>query len=471
MPASILLSASWMQQNSSGAEQWERVSRLLAEEMMNLWKKWIEIFFEHRLQSNGGHCFAIDIQNLLAILPKWEAIRIEEKDESNQTIESKIRVPNQLSIPLQQFLFVCCKQLTVLVPNTLPRQVTVLLADHLIGELVRTYDDMYQQNVTFLSTSQNASLQFYFDLKCLALLFLGGRRNDELHSLTSKYKANIDPFDFEMFHKYINSNVKTMAQRMQHQYGVLIPNVQHLHSVLATISKQINASTEKDPNVLPLCSNEMNTNWFILLPVVMPSKLPPESTMSKSVSSTVDAKIERVCLVQLFEFGHGFLAFLAFSSYRAEMHFDAETQCLRIQRIYILILWLTNILHFNFAANKITTQRHRSNRIIIIITDDTIGRPTKFGQRQIKCSCIFWRNVTGMVPLNESYSTFYQNLLLRILVAWSTTTICNNPHWQRSEIRIFCNKGVSLVVLKIERSLNILALDSTINYVCLWMNR
>lgn len=304
MPASILLSASWMQQNSSCAEQWERVSRLLAEEMINLWKKCIEIFFEHRLQANGGHCFAIEIQNLLAILPKWEAISIEEKDESNQTIESKIRVPNPLSIPLQQFLFACCKELTALVPNTLPRQVTVLLADHLIKELIRTYTDMYQQNVAFFSTSQNASLQFYFDLKCLALLFLGGRRNDELHSLTSKFKANIDPFDFEMFHRYINSNVKSMAQRMQHLYGVLIPNVQHLNSVLATISKQNNAiptTTEKDPNVLPLCSNEMNTNWFILLPIVMPSKFPAETTLSKSTSAPVDAKLERVCWIYLFQ--------------------------------------------------------------------------------------------------------------------------------------------------------------------------
>lgn len=297
MPASILLSASWMQQNSSGAEQWERVSRLLGEEMINVWKKWIEIFIQQRLQSNGGHCFAIEIKNLLIILPKWETITVEEKDESNQPIESKIRVPNQLSIPLQQFLFACCKQLTTLVPNTLPRPVTVLLADHLIGELVRTYTDLYQKNDTFISTSQNASLQFYFDLKCLALLFLGGRRNDDLQSLTSKFKGNIDPFDFEMFHKYMNSNVKTMAQRMQHQYGVLIPNVQHLNSILTSIPKQSNAiqtSTERDPNVLPLCSNETNTNWFILLPVVMPSKVVPDTMLNKSTSSTADMKMEKV---------------------------------------------------------------------------------------------------------------------------------------------------------------------------------
>lgn len=295
MPASILLSASWTQQNTSGIEQWERVSRLFAEETINVWKKWIDIFMKQRLQANGGHCFGTGITNLLAILPKWETIIIEEKDESNQPIESKIRVPNQLSIPLQQFLFDCCKQLTAIVPNTLPRTVTVLLAEQLVGELVRTYTDLYQQNATFITTSQNASLQFYFDSKCLALLFLGGRRNEELHSLTAKFKANIDPFDFEMFHKYMNSNVKTMAQRMQHQYGVLIPNVQHLNSILTSIPKQSNAvsnSIEKDPNVLPLCSNETNTNWFILLPVVTPSKVVSDTMLSKSTST--DAKSEKV---------------------------------------------------------------------------------------------------------------------------------------------------------------------------------
>lgn len=97
-----------------------------------------------------------------------------------------------------------------------------------------------------------------------------------------------------------------MAQRMQHQYGVLIPNVQHLNSVLTSISKQsaaTPASTEKDPNVLPLCSNETNTNWFILLPVVVPSKVVPETTLNKSTSSATDAKTEKVCFANLFRWG------------------------------------------------------------------------------------------------------------------------------------------------------------------------
>lgn len=307
MPASMLLSATFMHDKPSNAEQWDRVSRLLDEEMVNLWKRWIDTFIVQRLQSNGGHCFATDIKNLLAILPKWETISVEEKDDSNQIIASNIRVPNQISLPLQQFLFDCCRQLTKLVPHTLSRQVTALLADRLVTELVHTYTNLYENNASFMATSQNGSLQFYFDLKCVALLFLGGRRHDELDTLTGKFKANIDPFDFEMFHKYINSNIKTMAQRMQHVYGVLLPNVQHLNSILATISKAnaaVPTSIEKDPNVLPLCANETNTHWFIQLPLVVPSKVMHETTMPKSAAPTVRTdKVILFVLTNRMKFG------------------------------------------------------------------------------------------------------------------------------------------------------------------------
>lgn len=277
MPTTLVLANTWNDKNPSSVEQWERVCRLLNDETLNLWKQWINLFINECLSENHGVCFNINIQliNLLRIFPNWETISIEEKDESNQSVESTIRVPSQPSISLQQFLFGCCKQLNTSIPNTLPKQVTTLLMDQLIDRLVFTYNELNAKN-TFVSTNQNASLQFYFDLKFIAIMFLSGRRHEELHAITLKFKSNIDPFDFELFHKYVNGNVKLAAQRMQHQYGTLIPSAQQLSTILATMSKQGNAGAvttqEKDPNVMPLCASGTHTNWFTLLPIVVPTK-------------------------------------------------------------------------------------------------------------------------------------------------------------------------------------------------------
>lgn len=291
---------SWNEQSAASStistEHWDRVCRLLEEESLNLWKQWIELFIAERLESNNGFCFPVKMEliDLLSFLPKWETISVEEKDESNQSIESKIHVPNQPSIPLHQFLFICCRQLNALVPNTLPKSVTLMLVDRLIDFIAATYSQLLATN-DFIATNQNASLQFYFDLKFVTLMLLAGRRHEPIQSLVVSFKGHIDPFDFELFHKYVSNNIKLAAQRMQHHFGVLMPNLQQLNSILSTVSKETIGSTEKDPNVLALCSNDSATHiWFTLLPIVVTTKMTESFDEEKIVSSNVTTKPEKV---------------------------------------------------------------------------------------------------------------------------------------------------------------------------------
>lgn len=273
MPTSLLLSLTWSESLMSqpvapSSEHWDRTCRLLEEESLNLWKRWIDLFVADRLEN--GLCFsvAVNLSNLMTFLPKWEVITVEEKDEANQSVESKIRVPNHPSVPLQQFLFECCRQLNATAPNTLPKHVTVLLTERLVSRIVETYAQLAASE--FVASNQNASLQFYFDLKFVAIMFLGGRKSEELRALTSDFKSHIDPFDFELFHKYVNGNAKAAAQRTQHFFGILIPNSQHLSSILASLPKQaLSTMSERDPNILPLCSTGKNQTWFPLLPIVV----------------------------------------------------------------------------------------------------------------------------------------------------------------------------------------------------------
>lgn len=306
IPTSLLLSLSWNesttvnQQLTPSSEHWDRMCRLLDEESLNLWKRWIELFINDRLQSNNDLCFSIDINvmNLLTILPKWDAITIEEKDESNQSVESKIRIPSHPSIPLQQFLFNCCRQLNNIVPNTLPKQVSILLTEQLVNKIIETYAQLLSKD-DFVKLNQNASLQFYFDMKFISIMLLSGRRCEQLQELIINLKSNIDPFDFELFHKYLNNNVKISAQRMQHHFGILIPNNQHLNSILSSLPKQLNTTiTEKSPNVLPLCSTDSNHTWFTLLPIVVTPKYKEnviEPTVNENIQISDKVKQEKVC--------------------------------------------------------------------------------------------------------------------------------------------------------------------------------
>lgn len=319
LPTTLLMSNTWNESSSiSSVEHWERICRLLDEESINLWKQWIELFIGERLRSNKGLCFDIDINltSLLQLFANWETYTIEEKDESDASVQSTIRIPAHPSIHLQRFLFDSATQLNAQIPQTLPKQVTQLLSERLVDHLSKTYSELAEKN-KFVINNQNASLQLYFDLKFLMLLFGGSsgtainRKNDDIQALAMKFKAVIDPFDFELFHKYVNVNVKSTAQRMQHQYGLLIPSLVPLQTILSsTINKQnLAQAQEKDPNLLPLATTgTTQINWFTLLPIVVPNKssLATSSTENQSKQTNpgqkTATKSEKVSLFQ-FVFG------------------------------------------------------------------------------------------------------------------------------------------------------------------------
>lgn len=301
MPTSLFVSNTWTETtNVSHVEHWERICRLLMEESINLWKIWIDLFLNELLRKQNGLCFSIkvDLMCLLNLFPNWETYTIEEKDETNSTVQSTIRVPAHPSIALQTFLFECCTKLNDKIPETLPKSVTILLMDRLLDCLVNTYTELTEKN-EFILTNQNACLQFYFDLKFLTLLFHNGKRNDQLQSLSNKFKTGIDPFDFELLHKYINANVKLAAQRKQHQYGPLISStITHpsLSSTGVTSKTGVsNLGQEKDPNLLSLANNgAAHGNWFTLLPIVVSSKTSTVNEPVETKVTTSQPKSEKV---------------------------------------------------------------------------------------------------------------------------------------------------------------------------------
>lgn len=269
---------------TSQLQHWQSMCQFLDNEAMLLWKRWLNIFISDLLQEHNGFCFSTNINfiTLLTVCPNWDTIIVEEKDDQNQPIESVIRVPSLPSIILQDFLFICCDRLNRAVPSTLPKSMINLLTEYLSDKLRPTYRELLTAP-DFLSSNQIASIQFYFDSKFLNML-LGfgsatvGDDSDEqdFNSLANGFKAYIDPFDFEMFHKYIIANVKKAIHRMRHQFGLLAPNYEHL----ITLSTQTNTLQDKEPNVLTLSDGASSANMFPLLPIVISTTAAINATAS-----------------------------------------------------------------------------------------------------------------------------------------------------------------------------------------------
>lgn len=283
--------------NSSRSEQWDNVRRLLDEESHQFWLQWIDLFIHDHLITENRLCFNVTV-NLTTIMKEfcnWDSIKIEEKDDTDQPIQSIIRVPSQPSISLQQFLFRICQQLHKIVPHTLPKNVTVALVDRIASELCRTYE--FLMNNEFIGQNQSAALQYFFDIRFIALMLCARenkRISDHLQTISTAFKSKIDPFDFELFHKYVMANVKKCGYRMQHKLGSIVPNVELLATMLGQQTAE--ALHEKDPNVLALSTQNSDaaaTGWFPMLPVVigMPVDNQKMATAVTTVDSTSVAKV------------------------------------------------------------------------------------------------------------------------------------------------------------------------------------
>ncbi|XP_055614127.1 conserved oligomeric Golgi complex subunit 1-like [Uranotaenia lowii] len=283
--------------NSNTKDRWYRIEGLLDEESSRFWSLWLEDFVKMwpLLEQNVGY------PTLLSHFPLWDTITIEENDEQNQIVQSTIRIPALPSFPLQKQLHAIVSLLNHQIPHTLPKPIHVQIIDRLTTSFMEHYQVLASNE--FVQKNQNCSLQYYFDLKFLQLLFTGSDQKhflDRCNHLVATFKGHIDPFDFDVFYFHLNVNVKRAIQRMQQFFGVLLINDDQLSTLSGAASATTTTTTakpksqthDKNPNILALSSNSASETWFPLLPIVTKETLTslalvnvPES--SKPVASVV----------------------------------------------------------------------------------------------------------------------------------------------------------------------------------------
>lgn len=258
----------------SAEENWILIGRHLEEESMAYWIRWADQYFAEWCVSNGV-ARPVDYACMLEEFGQWQSVVIEEKDEQENPVQSTIRVPAQASFRLQNALFRIATDLNKIAPHTIPQQIVGHLMERIAEELLKNYGKLNEND--FVRGNQNVSLQFFFDVKYLTLLLVprdvqNRLLPDQAQKLANAFKAQVDPFDFELFFAYLTRNVKLAAQRSQNQLGVIIPNMDHLVTVLGGSGgdKPTAAAVgeQREPNVLALSAAAVT--WFPLLPIANP---------------------------------------------------------------------------------------------------------------------------------------------------------------------------------------------------------
>lgn len=97
-----------------------------------------------------------------------------------------------------------------------------VVLNEIINNIALELLDYYSKLSTNLEIRQKQAIQILFDLKYFTLLMIS-RDNKQLVEQSNKVCNNIiskiDPFDFDVFYPFINTNVKKAVQRSLVSYS------------------------------------------------------------------------------------------------------------------------------------------------------------------------------------------------------------------------------------------------------------
>ncbi|XP_043288617.1 conserved oligomeric Golgi complex subunit 1 isoform X2 [Venturia canescens] len=254
--------------------KWQNICDHARDESSRFWSMYAHFFneyiSEHRL--NFLTHSSDDRSHIYSLVSEWERVVIEEEAEEGKSIKSEIHVPYQPSVNLQKFLAAVSRDLTKIVPHTLPKKVMNEIIDNVASQLFDYYDEAAQNP----NLRQKQAFQVLFDIKYVTLLMVP-RENKNLMDrsieVTNNVLAKIDPFDSDVFYPFIHINVKKGVQRSLLMFGNLVPHMEQLHSVLGSRSDYATSNGSRSmadpPGGLAICTG---APWFPPLAVTAPTR-------------------------------------------------------------------------------------------------------------------------------------------------------------------------------------------------------
>ncbi|GBP42268.1 Conserved oligomeric Golgi complex subunit 1 [Eumeta japonica] len=252
------------------------------------WGKWVDIAMSkvQNLTSGLPQEFTLEA-NIDYLMMQWDVIKIEEKDDEGKSVESIIKVPSGPSLKLQEYLYSVSRILDEVVPHTLPSEVHAIFIEKVSDIAFNHFGQVIREHESDIN--QRCALQLLMDVRHLTLLLVpreNKKTMDQSHDICEFLRQKIDPFDYDVFYPYIQTNLKRSVQRVQTLLGSLIIHHGQVNLIVGNRPVLSGGTADKSPALLAPASPD-GGHWFTLLPVTAPLTMhkKTEKTKKKPVTA------------------------------------------------------------------------------------------------------------------------------------------------------------------------------------------
>ncbi|XP_041980829.1 conserved oligomeric Golgi complex subunit 1 [Aricia agestis] len=247
--------------DDGAVKSWNNVCGVLKNSCIECWRKWLDIVIVDIQALTAGlpQKFTLEA-NIDYLMMQWDVIKIEEKDDEGTAIESTIKVPIGPSLKLQEYLYSISRILDQVVPHTLPNEIHAAFIDNVTSISFAHYNKVVRENETDIN--QRCALQLLMDIRYMTLLMVPRENKKGIEfsqEICEFLRSKIDPFDYDVFYPYIQTNLKRSVQRVQTLLGSLVLQ----HSEVCGIVG--GARGDRAAMLAPA-----NPHWFTVLPVAAP---------------------------------------------------------------------------------------------------------------------------------------------------------------------------------------------------------
>ncbi|XP_030023719.2 conserved oligomeric Golgi complex subunit 1 [Manduca sexta] len=254
--------------DDNALKRWNDVCGVLKLNCQFCWSKWVDIVVGKIEDLTKGLPQEFTLEaNIDYLMMQWDVIKITEKDDDGNAIESTIKVPCGPSLKLQEYLYSVSRILDEVVPHTLPIETHTSFIEKLTDITFAHYDKIIREKETDIN--QRCALQLLMDVRHLTLLLVPRENKKTMefsHGICEFLRQKIDPFDYDVFYPYIQTNLKRSVQRVQTLLGSLVLHHGQLTGIIGT--KPVLSGGTGDKAAGLLASGD--SHWFSLLPVATP---------------------------------------------------------------------------------------------------------------------------------------------------------------------------------------------------------
>ncbi|CAG4940110.1 unnamed protein product [Parnassius apollo] len=277
--------------DENAIKSWNDICAVLKESCQYCWGKWLDIAMDKvtDLVKDLPQEFTLEA-NVDYLMMQWDVIQIQEKGDEGNTIESVIKVPAGPSLKLQEYLYAVSRILDEVVPHTLPHEIHTAFIEKVTSVTLTHYNTVIREKESDIN--QRCALQLLMDVRHLTMLMVPRENKKSIefsHDICEFLRQKIDPFDYDVFYPYIQTNLKRSVQRVQTLLGSLIQHHAQLTGIIGTKPVLSGGTGDKAASLLAAS----DAHWFSLLPVATPTNINKKlekSVKKKPVSAASPSK-------------------------------------------------------------------------------------------------------------------------------------------------------------------------------------